>query len=50
MVVEQLTKKVSGLSLDLVAWVGLLSLKRVEDLGVALLDFSSVDDLADWLG
>jgi hypothetical protein len=26
------------------------SLERVDDLGVALLDFSSVDDLVFWLG
>jgi hypothetical protein len=50
LVVKQLTKKVGGLSPDLVARVGLLSLEQVEDLGVALLDFSSVDDLVGWLG
>jgi Domain of unknown function (DUF4351) len=50
LVVKQLTRKVGGLSPDLVARVGLLSLERVEDLGVALLDFSSVDDLVGWLG
>jgi Domain of unknown function (DUF4351) len=50
LVVKQLTRKVGGLSPDLVARVNLLSLERVEDLGVALLDFSSVDDLVFWLG
>jgi hypothetical protein len=50
LVVKQLTRKFDGLSPDLLARVGLLSLERVEDLGVALLDFSSVDDLVGWLG
>jgi hypothetical protein len=27
-----------------------LSLERLEDLGVAFLDFTSVDNLVDWLG
>jgi hypothetical protein len=50
LVMKQLTRRVGGLSPDLVARVGLLSLERVEDLGVALLDFDSVDDLVGWLG
>jgi hypothetical protein len=50
LVIKLLTRKVGILSPDLVARVGLLSLERVEDLGVALLDFSSVDDLVGWLG
>jgi hypothetical protein len=50
LVIKQLTRKVGDLSPDLVERVGLLSLERVEDLGVALLDFDSVDDLVVWLG
>jgi Domain of unknown function (DUF4351) len=50
LVIKLLTRKVGGLSPDLVARVGLLSLERVEELGVALLDFDSVDDLVSWLG
>jgi hypothetical protein len=50
LVIKLLTRKVGGLSPDLVARVGLLSLERVEELGVALLDFDCVDDLVGWLG
>jgi hypothetical protein len=50
LVVKQLTRKFDGLSPDLLARVGLLSLERVEELGVALLDFDCVDDLVGWLG
>jgi Domain of unknown function (DUF4351) len=50
LVVKQLTRKFDGLSPDLVERVGLLSLERVEELGVALLDFDCVDDLVGWLG
>jgi Domain of unknown function (DUF4351) len=50
LVVKQLTRKFDGLSPNLVARVGLLSLERVEELGVALLDFDCVDDLVGWLG
>jgi Domain of unknown function (DUF4351) len=48
--VKQLTRKFDGLSSDLVEKVNLLSLERVEELGVALLDFDCVDDLVGWLG
>jgi Domain of unknown function (DUF4351) len=50
LVVRQLTWKFDGLSPDLVERVSLLSLEQVEDLGLALLDFGSVDDLVFWLG
>ncbi len=50
LVIKLLTRKVGDLSPDLVARVGLLSLERVEELGVALLDFDCVDDLIGWLG
>jgi Domain of unknown function (DUF4351) len=50
LVVKQLTRKFDGLSPDLMERVNLLSLERVEELGVALLDFGSVDDLVFWLG
>jgi hypothetical protein len=50
LVIKLLTRKFGGLSPDLVARVGLLSLERVEELGVALLDFDCVDDLVGWLG
>jgi predicted transposase YdaD len=50
LVIKLLTRKVGDLPPDLMERVNLLSLERVEELGVALLDFSSVDDLVFWLG
>jgi predicted transposase YdaD len=50
LLIKQLTRRVGALSTDLVEQVEALSLERVEDLGVALLDFTSMDDLLGWLG
>jgi predicted transposase YdaD len=50
LLIKQLTRRVGVLSVEMVGRVEGLSLERVEDLGVALLDFSSVDDLVGWLG
>jgi heme oxygenase len=50
LLIKQLTRRVGVLSAEIVERVEGLSLERVEDLGVALLDFASVDDLVGWLG
>jgi hypothetical protein len=42
LLIKLLTRRVGMLSAEMVG--------RVEELGVALLDFSSVDDLVGWLG
>jgi Domain of unknown function (DUF4351) len=49
MVVKLLTRRVGVLSAEMLGRIEGLSLERVEDLGVALLDFSSVDDLVGWV-
>jgi Domain of unknown function (DUF4351) len=49
LVIKLLTRKIGDLPPDLVAQVNLLSLERVEDLGMALLDFDLVDDLVGWV-
>jgi predicted transposase/invertase (TIGR01784 family) len=50
LLIKQLTRRVGVLSAEIVGRVEGLSLERVEDLGVALLDFASMDDLVGWLG
>ena len=50
LLIKLLTRRVGVLSAEIVGRVEGLSLERVEDLGVALLDFASVDDLISWLG
>jgi predicted transposase YdaD len=50
LLIKQLTQRVGVLSAKIVERVEGLSLERVEDLGVALLDFASMDDLLSWLG
>jgi predicted transposase/invertase (TIGR01784 family) len=50
LLIKQLTRRVGVLSAEIVGRVEGLSLERVEDLGVALLDFASIDDLLSWFG
>ncbi len=50
LVLKQLNRKLGSLSPELTAKVSNLSLERLETLGEALLDFSSVADLETWLG
>jgi predicted transposase YdaD len=50
LLIKQLTRRVGVLSAETTGRIEGLSLERVEDLGVALLDFASVDDLVGWLG
>jgi predicted transposase/invertase (TIGR01784 family) len=50
LLIKQLTRRVGVLSAEIVRRVEGLPLERVEDLGVALLDFASIDDLLSWFG
>ncbi len=49
LILKQLTRRVGGLSPDLSAQVQGLSIEQLETLGEALLDFTQVSDLGDWL-
>jgi predicted transposase YdaD len=49
LVVRQLTKKIGNLTPKVQAQVSSLSIDRVESLGEALLDFTSMADLEAWL-
>ncbi|MBD0263441.1 MAG: DUF4351 domain-containing protein [Tolypothrix sp. T3-bin4] len=49
LVMRQLQARVGTLTLELEQRVQKLSLTKLEDLAVALLDFSSVEDLEVWL-
>jgi predicted transposase/invertase (TIGR01784 family) len=49
LIVRQLTRRFGTLEPEVQAQVQELSLNRLEELGEALLDFSSAADLADWL-
>jgi len=48
-ILSLLQYRFSGLDSELQAQVEQLSLPQVESLGIALLDFSQRQDLADWL-
>ena len=50
LVLKQLTRKLGNLSPELISRIRGLSLERLEALGEALLDFTSVADLESWLG
>ena len=50
LLVKLLTRRVGVLPAEMIERVDRLSVERVEDLGVALLDFTSIDDLVCWLG
>jgi predicted transposase YdaD len=50
LILKLLTRKVGNLSPELISRVGALNLDRLEALGEALLDFTSMTDLESWLG
>lgn len=50
LIIKQLTRKLSNLSIEQTSRVNALSLDRLEALGEALLDFTSIADLEAWLG
>jgi predicted transposase YdaD len=49
LILRQLTRRIGKVSPELILQVQELSLAQVEALGEALLDFSTVDDLVEWL-
>ncbi|XPM61302.2 MAG: DUF4351 domain-containing protein [Leptolyngbya sp. IPPAS B-1204] len=49
LVIRQLTKRLGELSEDLRSTISGLSLSVLEELGEALLDFTSLSDLEGWL-
>lgn len=50
LVLKLLTRKLGSLSPEVITKVSALSLEQLENLGEALLDFTSVSDLESWLG
>ncbi|WP_338430510.1 DUF4351 domain-containing protein [Synechococcus elongatus] len=48
-ILRQLPKSCGALSPEMVERVQALSLEQMQDLGVALLDFGSIQDLEAWL-
>ena len=50
LVIRQLTRRVGELPPDIGAQLANLSLEELENLGEALLDFTSLLDLQSWLG
>jgi hypothetical protein len=49
LVLRQLNRRIGNISIDLEAQVKTLPLTQLEELGEALLDFSQMSDLIDWL-
>jgi uncharacterized protein (DUF934 family) len=49
LVLRQLNHRVGMLSLNMEQRVQRLSLDKLEELGIALLDFTKLEDLEDWL-
>ena len=49
LVLRQLNRRIGGISAELSAKLSSLSLENLENLGEALLDFQSVEDLEQWL-
>jgi predicted transposase YdaD len=49
LILRQLTRRVGDLSAEATAQVQALSLGQLESLGEALLDFTTIADLMDWL-
>ncbi len=49
MLLRQLNRRIGGISAELSAKLSSLSLENLENLGEALLDFQSVEDLEQWL-
>jgi predicted transposase YdaD len=50
LILRLIVRKVGELPQDIRSSVELLSIDRLEALGEALLDFTSLQDLRDWLG
>ena len=50
LILKLLTRKLGNLSPEVTAKVSALSLEKLESLGEALLDFTSIADLETWLG
>ena len=50
LILKLLTRKLGTLSPDITTKVSALSIERLESLGEALLDFTSIADLESWLG
>lgn len=48
-VLRQLTRRFGSIAPDLQTQIQAMSLDRLESLGEALLDFSTLDDLTHWL-
>ncbi|MGK7876524.1 MAG: DUF4351 domain-containing protein [Xenococcaceae cyanobacterium] len=46
---RQLKRKLSGIDADLEAQIRALDIDSLEELGEALLDFSTLADVRDWL-
>jgi predicted transposase YdaD len=49
LILRQLTRRVGTISSNAESKISALSISQLESLGEALLDFSSADDLDDWL-
>jgi predicted transposase YdaD len=49
LVLRLLNRRIGGISAELSAKLSSLSLENLENLGEALLDFQSVEDLEQWL-
>ena len=49
LILRQLNRRVGSVSIDLEAQIKALPLAQLEELGEALLDFSQMNDLVDWL-
>lgn len=49
LVMRQLTRRIGAINLQLQTQIENLSLTQLEDLGEALLDFATQEDLANWL-
>ena len=49
LVIRQLTRRIGAINLQLQSKVEDLSLTQLEDLGEALLDFATQEDLVNWL-
>jgi heme oxygenase len=49
LVLKQLNRKLGSLSTELIEQINNLDIKKLETLGEALLDFTSLSDLNTWL-
>ena len=49
LIVRQLTRRFGSIEIDVTEQIQRLSVAQLDDLGDALLDFTSLADLAEWL-